>query len=96
MDDLSYISEPTQIAGIAEMSKGLNFGMPSEALLGCLLKTLVASKPEGRFLELGTGTGIATGKDLGVIDMRQIAPTLAQILGASLKTANQPILSLQQ
>ena len=68
MDDLSYISEPTQIAGIAEMSKGLNFGMPSEALLGCLLKTLVASKPEGRFLELGTGTGIATAWLLSGMD----------------------------
>ena len=27
---------------------------------GSLLKTLVASKPRGRFLEIGTGTGLAT------------------------------------
>jgi hypothetical protein len=30
------------------------------------------------------GAGIARGRDLGVIDMRQIAPTLAQLLGVSL------------
>jgi hypothetical protein len=30
------------------------------------------------------GAGIARGRDLGTIDMRQIAPTLAQILGARL------------
>jgi predicted AlkP superfamily pyrophosphatase or phosphodiesterase len=32
------------------------------------------------------GAGIARGRDLGIIDMRQIAPTLAQILGVSLST----------
>jgi predicted O-methyltransferase YrrM len=34
--------------------------MPSEPLLGALLRVLAASKPGGRILELGTGTGIAT------------------------------------
>jgi predicted O-methyltransferase YrrM len=34
--------------------------MASETLVGAMLRTLVASKPGGRFLELGTGTGIAT------------------------------------
>ena len=34
--------------------------MPSERLIGALLRVLAASKPGGRFLELGTGTGIAT------------------------------------
>ena len=38
------------------------------------------------------GKGVGRGKDLGVIDMRQIAPTLAQILGASLPTATQAAL----
>ena len=33
--------------------------------------------------------GVAHGKDLGVIDMRQIAPTLAHILGVALPTAQQ-------
>ena len=34
--------------------------MASEPLTGSLLRTLAASKPSGSFLELGTGTGIAT------------------------------------
>jgi predicted AlkP superfamily pyrophosphatase or phosphodiesterase len=34
------------------------------------------------------GKGIAPGKDLGVIDMRAIAPTVASVLGVSLPTAD--------
>ena len=33
--------------------------MPSDHLAGSLLRTLVASKPGGRFLELGTGIGLS-------------------------------------
>lgn len=40
------------------------------------------------------GTGIAR-RDLGVIDMRQIAPTFAKILGVSLPTARQAPLALK-
>lgn len=36
------------------------------------------------------GPGVAAGRDLGVIDMRQIAPTIAQILRVPLPTAKQP------
>jgi len=35
-----------------------------------MLRTLVASKPGGRFLELGTGTGIATAWLLEGMDER--------------------------
>ena len=34
--------------------------MASEPLLGALLRVLAASRPGGRILELGTGTGLAT------------------------------------
>jgi predicted AlkP superfamily pyrophosphatase or phosphodiesterase len=40
--------------------------------------------PEMRAAFFIVGAGIARGRDLGVIDMRQIAPTLAQLLGVSL------------
>jgi len=36
------------------------FTMPSEVLTCSLLKTLAATKPGGKFLELGTGTGLST------------------------------------
>ena len=38
----------------------LKFNMASDLQTGNLLKTLAASKSAGRFLELGTGTGLAT------------------------------------
>jgi predicted AlkP superfamily pyrophosphatase or phosphodiesterase len=50
----------------------------------------IATVPEMRSSFFITGQGIATGKDLGIVDMRQIAPTLASILGVSLNDATQP------
>jgi len=44
--------------------------------------------PEMRASFFMAGAGIAHGRDLGVIDMRQIAPTLATALGLSLPSAN--------
>jgi predicted AlkP superfamily pyrophosphatase or phosphodiesterase len=42
------------------------------------------------------GAGIAHARDLGVIDMRQIAPTLAQILGVSLPTGKYVSLNVRR
>ena len=42
--------------------------MASEPLVGAMLRMLAASKPGGRFLELGTGTGIATAWLLAGMD----------------------------
>jgi hypothetical protein len=42
------------------------------------------------------GDGIARSRNLGTIDMRQIAPTVASILGVKLSSAKQPVLSIQQ
>ena len=44
--------------------------MASEPLVGAMLRMLAASKPGGRFLELGTGTGIATAWLLQGMDER--------------------------
>lgn len=41
-----------------------------------------------------SGRGISKGRDLGVIDMRQIAPTLASILGVRLPDAQVPALDV--
>jgi hypothetical protein len=41
------------------------------------------------------GSGVAHGKDLGTIDMRRIAPTIAGILGASLPTAKEAALPVE-
>jgi predicted AlkP superfamily pyrophosphatase or phosphodiesterase len=52
------------------------------------------SHPEMRASFFIRGKRIAAGRDLGVIDMRQIAPTLAQLLGVTLIDAKQPPLNV--
>ena len=60
MDDISYIQPPATLARILKRTSELGFDLASEDRTGALLRTLAASKPGGRFLELGTGTGVAT------------------------------------
>ncbi len=52
------------------------------------------SRPAMRSAFLIEGTGIAAGRDLHVVDMRQIAPTLAGLLGLTLPLAKEPALSV--
>jgi len=60
MIDVSTYSLPVQYESIRTSTEALCFTMASDILTGTLLRTLAASKPSGRFLELGTGTGLAT------------------------------------
>jgi predicted O-methyltransferase YrrM len=60
MEDLTYITLPAALPSVEKKSRDLRFGMASEPLLGALLRVLAASRPGGRILELGTGTGVAT------------------------------------
>lgn len=59
---------PTQYEAIVFKTKALGFDMPSDLQTGSLLRTLAASKPGGRILELGTGTGLATSWILSGMD----------------------------
>lgn len=49
-----------QHQAILDASQRIGFSMNIDALTGSLLRTLATSKPGGRFLELGTGTGLST------------------------------------
>jgi len=60
MDDQIIENIPVAYKKISEATEELQFNMASDLHTGSLLKTLVASKPAGRVLELGTGTGLAT------------------------------------
>ncbi|ADG09954.1 methyltransferase domain-containing protein [Caulobacter segnis] len=60
---------PTAWRAIQARTAALGFDMPSEADTGALLRLLAASKPGGRFLELGTGTGLATAWLLSGMDV---------------------------
>ncbi len=52
--------------------------------------------PEMRAAFFIQGAGIAHGRDLGLIDMRQVAPTVAQLLGVPLRSARQLPLAVRQ
>ena len=68
MEDTQYIAPPSSLAAIEARTAELNFNMASEPRTGALLQVLAASKPGGRLLELGTGTGIATAWLLSGMD----------------------------
>lgn len=56
----AVISYPNEFQGILEKTKRIEFDQLSDSLLGSLLATLAATKPGGRLLELGTGSGLST------------------------------------
>ena len=60
MLDTFFKSIPAQYETILAETKALSFNMASDLQTGCLLKTLAASKPNARLLELGTGSGLST------------------------------------
>jgi len=68
MNDTILIKPPASLKQIEARSKHLDFGMASDPRTGALLAALAASKPGGHFLELGTGTGIATAWLLSGMD----------------------------
>ncbi len=61
---------PGTFNAIDQATRRKGFTMPSDPLACSLLRTLAASKPGGRFLELGTGTGLATAWILDGMDER--------------------------
>ena len=67
---------PLAYDAIKEATEAIGFNMPSEVLTCSLLKTLAATKPAGRFLELGIGTGLAT---TWILDGMDAASTLVSI-----------------
>lgn len=60
MNDANINNKPSVIEKIDADAAEINFGQPSDDLTGVFLRTLIASKPSGNFLELGTGAGRAT------------------------------------
>ena len=60
MDELAHLYPPATLPAILDRTAALAFPMPSEPRTGAMLRVLAASKPGGRLLELGTGTGLST------------------------------------
>src|SRR5262245_24307678 len=60
LNDRSILNWPIAVKAILRDTADIGFSMASESQTGSLLRTFAASRPAGQFLELGTGTGIAT------------------------------------
>jgi predicted O-methyltransferase YrrM len=68
MNDRDMSRKPGMIDAIIDDTHAIGFDMASEPLVGALLSALAASKPGGRLLELGTGTGHGTAWILAGMD----------------------------
>jgi predicted O-methyltransferase YrrM len=62
------IVPPAALDAILQETARIGFTMASERQTGSFLRTLAASKPGGRLLELGTGTGVGTSWLLAGMD----------------------------
>lgn len=61
---------PSSYYAIHRATMDMGFAMASDILTCSLLRTLAASKPSGKFLELGTGTGLSTSWLLDGMDSK--------------------------
>jgi predicted O-methyltransferase YrrM len=68
MNDRDIAHTPAALASILAETEAIGFGMASEPRVGAFLAALAASKPGGRLLELGTGTGHGTAWILSGMD----------------------------
>jgi len=68
MIDQANLQVPAGYFDILRATEENGFTMPSDILTGSLLRTLAASKPNGHFLELGTGTGLSAAWILDGMD----------------------------
>jgi predicted O-methyltransferase YrrM len=76
MNDAVIHRQPDAIRGIVSDTAAISFNMISEAKVGSLLAALAASKPAGRILELGTGTGHGTAWLLAGMDSASTLDTV--------------------
>lgn len=70
MNDSNIRNIPGILPKIHRKSQEIGFTMPSDMYIGTLLQTLIASKPGGRFLELGTGIGLSLAWMVAGMDVK--------------------------
>ena len=59
---------PKSYTQIQQATAESGFSMPSDLATGSLLRTFAAAKRQGKFLKLGTGTGLSTSWILDGMD----------------------------
>lgn len=75
MTDKTNQPAPNSYFEIDRETKESGFSMASDMLTCSLLRTLAASKQKGKFLELGTGTGLSTSWILDGMDSESTITT---------------------
>lgn len=70
MQDSIIQNIPKLHAEIVRTSEEIGFTMPSDLYVGSLLKTLISAKPNGRFLEIGTGIGLSLSWMIDGMDIK--------------------------
>ena len=78
MNDLENLRPPALFDTLLKDTEALGFKMACEPQTGSLLRTLAASKPASRFLEIGTGTGISACWILDGMDAQSTLTTVEQ------------------
>ena len=68
MLDTVHLHPPAVLKDLEEGANAIGFTIGSDHLTGSLLRTLVATKPGGQLLELGTGTGFSAAWMLDGMD----------------------------
>jgi len=68
MNDTENLLPPTTVRRIEIETRKLGFKMASDYQTGSLLRSLASSKPAGKILELGTGTGLSAAWMLDGMD----------------------------
>jgi predicted O-methyltransferase YrrM len=72
------INPPSITEKLAAATQAAGFTMSSDELTGSLLRILAASKPSGKLLELGTGTGMGSAWLLNSMDAHSTLTTVDQ------------------
>lgn len=67
---------PQAYKNILDATNNLDFNQVSDTMLGSLLSTLSATKPNANFLELGTGSGLSTAWMLQGMDAHSSLKTI--------------------
>ena len=99
--DLSAMGGYPEAAFLVELKPGTDVGSNFvgpviQAAPGLGTHGYLPDRPEMRASLFIMGRGIAAGRNLGIVDMRQVAPTIAMILGVSLPSATAERLHVLQ
>ena len=76
INDSINVKVPEAVIEILNETNRIGFSMQCEEKVGAILRLLASSKPKGKMLELGTGTGVSTAWLLSGMDKESELTTI--------------------